>query len=132
MQPNRWSFWAPRALCIFMILFVSMFALDVFEEAHGFWRTLAALGMHLIPSFILVAALAIAWRWELAGAVLFGGFGVCFAIIVRAPWFGKAMFAVPFLLVGGLFLLNWRRSKAGAVLAVLGVRESSPRAPSIK
>jgi len=109
---NRALYWAPRALCILFIAFVSLFALDVFEEGRGFWPTVAALTMHLIPSFAMIAVLAVAWRWEWIGALLFGIFAVFFAIIVRAPWWGKAMFAAPCLAMAWLFLLNWRGRSA--------------------
>jgi hypothetical protein len=106
---NRALFWAPRALCILFIAFVSLFALDVFQEGRGFWQTVAALAMHLIPSFVMIAVLAVAWRREWVGTLLFGAFVVLFAIIVRAPWWGKAMFVVPCVATAWLFLLNWRR-----------------------
>jgi hypothetical protein len=106
---RRALFWAPRALCILFIGFVSLFALDVFQEGRSFWPTVAALAIHLIPSFVMIAALAVAWRWEWVGTLLFGVCGVFFSIIVRAPWWGKAMFAAPCLLTAWLFYLNWRR-----------------------
>jgi hypothetical protein len=106
---NRALFWAPRALCILFIAFVSLFALDVFEEARGFWQTLAALAMHLIPTFIMVAALVVAWRWEWVGAVVFACCGVFFTVIVRGPWWTKIIFAAPCLLTAWLFLMNWRK-----------------------
>ena len=40
------------------IAFLSLFAMDVFSEHLGLWRTALALTMHsLIPSFVLIAAL---------------------------------------------------------------------------
>jgi hypothetical protein len=108
MQSHRVLFWAPRALCILMIAFVSVFALDVFQEVQGFWQTLAALAVHLIPTFVMVAALAVAWRWEWLGAVFFGGCGIFFAIIVRSPWWGKAIFAAPCFVTALLFLAGWK------------------------
>lgn len=104
---SRALFWAPRALCIAFIAFVSMLALDVFGQGHGFWRTLGALAMHLIPTFVMVAALAAAWRWEWVGTVLFTVCGVIFLFIVRGPWWTKMMFTVPCLVTACLFLLNW-------------------------
>lgn len=109
---TRALFWAPRALSILFIGFVSLFALDVFQESFGFWQILVALTIHLIPSFFMLAALVMAWRWEWVGTVLFGACGIFFAVIVRAPWLGKAMFAVPCLLTAWLFYMNWR-PKAG-------------------
>jgi hypothetical protein len=104
---QRLLFWAPRALCILFIGFVSLFALDVFQEGSGFWQTLIALAIHLIPSFVMVAVLVLAWRWEWIGAVLFTGCAVFFALIVRGTWPVKATFAVPCFVTACLFLLNW-------------------------
>ena len=71
-------YWTPRGLCIAFILFLSMFAMDVFGEGLGFWQTAIALCMHLIPSFVLVLILALAWRWEWIGAVAFSGAALVF------------------------------------------------------
>ena len=48
-----------------------MFALDVFDGRHSFWETILALLMHLIPVFVLILVLVIAWRREVGrrGAV---------------------------------------------------------------
>ena len=69
-------FWSPRILCILFAAFVSIFALDVFDEGLGFWQTAFALGMHLIPTAMLLAALVIAWRTGWIGAILFVGLGL--------------------------------------------------------
>ena len=108
MPGHKLLYWAPRALCILFIAFVSMFALDVFEEPRGFWDTILALGMHLIPTFVMIALLLISWHWEWVGAVAFALIAIFFAAIVRAPWWGKAVFALPCLAVAWLFLQNWR------------------------
>jgi hypothetical protein len=99
-------FWAPRALSILLIVFLSLFALDVFTGEGGIWRTLAALIIHLVPSFALVVVLAIAWRWEKAGAALFAAAGVFFAYAVPGPWWSKAAFSLPCFAVAVLFWLN--------------------------
>ena len=67
--PSRAWFWAQRALSILFMVFVTLFALG--GESHGFWRTLVALLMHLISSFVMLAALVLAWRWEWVGTVMF-------------------------------------------------------------
>ncbi len=104
---NRVLFWAPRVISMLFIAFVSMFALDVFQESLGFWRTIAALAIHLIPSFALAAALIVSWRWEWVGALLFTAFAIFFAVIVRSNIAGKAMFVIPCVITAGLFLMNW-------------------------
>ena len=111
---SRGVFWAPRVLCILFIAFVSMFALDVFEEGLGFWKMLVALAMHLVPSFVMIAALAIAWRREWFGALVFGAAGIFFAFIVRGPLWVKGIFTVPCWITAGLFYLNWLKRRSGA------------------
>ncbi len=54
-------FWAPRIAGIPFILFLSLFALDIFGQGYSFWETIVGLFMHLIPSIILAIAVALAW-----------------------------------------------------------------------
>ncbi len=105
-------YWSPRALCVVVALFLSIFALDVFEEGRGFWGTAVALLMHLVPSFLVLLTLAMSWRREWVGGVL--SFVLAAVWVVFAwgkPFFGVTSFlliAGPLLLTGSLFLLNWR------------------------
>jgi hypothetical protein len=108
---GRAIFWAPRALSMLFIGFVSMFALDVFSENLGFWRTIAALAIHLIPTWIMLVALVAAWRWEWIGAAAFSLFAIAFLAVVRGPLPVKMFFSVPCLLTAGLFLLSWRQKR---------------------
>ena len=55
---KKFLVWAPRIAGILFILFISLFALDVFEMRLGVWGTLFALFMHLIPSILLAVAVA--------------------------------------------------------------------------
>ena len=73
-------FWTPRVLCLLFAVFLSLFALDVFNEGYGFWKTILALFMHLVPTWIVLAVLAISWRWEWAGALLFACLGTWYLI----------------------------------------------------
>jgi hypothetical protein len=102
-------FWVPRVLTILFAGFLSLFALDVFDEGFGFWGTVVALFMHLIPTWIVLIVLAVSWRWEWVGAVLFAALGllyVYFAVGRGHPeW--TLVISGPLFLVGGLFLLNW-------------------------
>jgi hypothetical protein len=108
-------YWAPRALCITCALFVSIFALDVFSEAHGFWQILLALFMHLIPTWLILLLLWVSWRREWIGAVFFIVLAIVYVVSIWGrPFFWTAgpLISGPFLLVGALFFLNWRyRSK---------------------
>ena len=111
---RRTFFWAPRVFSIAYIAFLSMFALDVFGEEHGFWRILLALTMHLIPTFVLIVALLLAWRWEWIGAILYAGAGMLYVIwalkrplsaAIRLNWI--LTIAGPAFVVAALFLANW-------------------------
>jgi len=105
---KRLLFWTPRAICIAFAIFLSLFALDVFNEGYTFWKTVLALLIHLIPVYIVLAMLAIAWRWEWIGAVGFAGLATWYAQRnwARHPdW--VATIAGPVFIIAALFLVNW-------------------------
>ena len=111
MQPpiRQLLFWSPRVLTILFALFLSLFALDVFEEGYGLWETVLALFMHLIPTWIVLIVLALSWRWEWIGAVLFVALALIYAYFAvgrgHPEWI--AIISGPLLLIAGLFLVNW-------------------------
>ena len=102
---KRWLYWLPRVLSILFALFISLLALDVFGEGYNFWETLVALFMHLIPTFILVAVLAIAWRWERVGAALFLALAIIYLVLTD----GRMLtIPIPLIIFSLLFLVSWR------------------------
>ena len=103
---KRLLFWAPRILSILFAAFTSLFALDVFGEGYGFWETILALLMHLIPTGIIVVVLVISWRWEWVGGVLFTVLGALYLVMAWGKGFVNLM-SGPLFLVGVLFLINW-------------------------
>ncbi len=116
--PKRALFWAPRILSMAFVVFVSLFAMDVFEENVGFWPTLQALVIHLIPTLVLLVALILAWRREWIGAVVYAAMGVLYIVWVttlqrpvpsatRLGW--VIMIAGPAFLIAALFFANWRK-----------------------
>jgi len=106
---KRVIFWVPRILCIFFALFISLFSFDVFGEGYGFWKTIGALLIHLIPTYIVIIATVIAWRWEWIGAILFTGLAIFYLVFAwgKFPLFTYLAISGPLFLVGGLFLINW-------------------------
>ncbi len=97
MQKIIW--WLVRLLAILFIIFISLFALDVFGETN--WPF--ALFMHLIPSYIVVALTVIAWNNERIGGALFIVGGLLFMAVSRFEGF---VIYVPAILVGLLFLYS--------------------------
>jgi len=115
-------FWAPRALSIAFIAFLGLFALDVFGAGYGFWETLLALTMHLIPNFVLIAVLVLAWRWEWIGAMFFAAAGLLHAILIWQRPYPPATKLAQILpmegaafVIAALWLANWiKRSELRA------------------
>ena len=123
MKPtNKIFHWVPRILCILAILFISLFAADSFAPGLTIWQQLGAFLIHLIPSFILLALLIVAWKWELIGGIIFivialalspfvfmlnyknnHSVGMSFGII--------AVITLPFAIVGILFIVSYYMKK---------------------
>ena len=109
--------WTPRFLCIIAILFVSLFALDAFAFGHTIWQQLAGFLKHLIPSFILLAFLLIAWKYEYIGGLIFAIMGLGFSPFIFLHNYHMnhsvvmsliiiLMITIPFVIVGVLFILS--------------------------
>ena len=106
---KRLLFWAPRILCILFAVFISIFALDVFEEGYGFWKTILALLIHLIPTWIIVIVLVVSWHREWVAAILFNALAALYIVWYwgKFPWVNYLALSGPLFLVGVLFLINW-------------------------
>jgi hypothetical protein len=114
--------WIPRILCILAILFISVFALDSFNEGASFWEQISAFLIHLIPSFFLIIILIIAWKWELFGGILFMVIGLGLTPFVFNLNYQMnnsvmislgivLMITIPFVAVGILFILSYYLKK---------------------
>ncbi len=88
-------YWAPRVLGILYALFLSIFAADVFEEGGSFRTTAVALLVHLLPAFLVLLVLALAWRCELAGGVIFILLGVVYLTLAVGRMLSLALFDSP-------------------------------------
>ena len=100
--------WAPRIIALIYIGFLSLFALDAFDENHSFPQRITGFFIHLLPSFILMACLLIAWRHRILGGLIFLIVGMIFTVYFGT--YQKAssflMISVPLLLAGVLFILS--------------------------
>ena len=114
--------WTPRILCIIAILFISLFASDAFGHGGGFWKELGDFIIHLIPSFILLVFLLIAWKWELIGGIVLTVIGLVMTPIVYSHNFAMnqnvgmslvviASITFPFIVVGVLFIISYYMKK---------------------
>ncbi|MEI7661015.1 MAG: hypothetical protein WCK34_02395 [Bacteroidota bacterium] len=118
--------WAPRILCILAILFISMFALDSFDPHYTIWQQLKAFSIHLIPTYILIIFLVVAWKWELAGGAVLIVFALGLTPFIythnyamnHSVWmslFIISMINLPFVITGGLFILSHYLKKRNQV-----------------
>jgi prolipoprotein diacylglyceryltransferase len=115
---NKVLYWTARILCILAILFISFF---LWEKS-------------LIPSFVLLAILIIAWKWEKAGGIILTIFGLAFSIFIFVFNYKRNHFpvmicllqtlavAIPFVLAGILFILSHYRKKK----ELSGVQSQTP------
>jgi hypothetical protein len=107
-RARQMLFWGPRVSVLLFAGFVGLFALDVFVEGYSLGEVLLAFLIHLIPVFLLLGALAIAWRWEWVGAAMMMGWALFY--IWSADGFPLSVYVymagLP-LVLGLLFLLNW-------------------------
>ncbi|MCB0571349.1 MAG: hypothetical protein KDC66_16370 [Phaeodactylibacter sp.] len=109
MKTERFLYWAPRVLGILFAAFISLFALDVFNEGYTPLETAQALLIHLIPTALVALALVLAWKWEWVGLVLFMGLGLCYIIMAWGKFPLSVFFVIsgPLALIGLLFGAHW-------------------------
>jgi hypothetical protein len=101
--------WSPRILGLLIAGLLTLFALDVFGENQGFWVTVLALAMHLVPTGLVLLVLALSWRWPLVGTVMFFGLAVLYPLLTlgRLHWTATLLISGPLLLTSALFLIDW-------------------------
>lgn len=117
-------YWLPRILCILAILFVSLFALDAFSPELSIWQQIGGFLIHLMPSFILLALLILAWKREFIGGIIFIIIGLGLSPIVFSHNYrmNHSIFmslgiiltiTIPFAIVGVLFIIShFKRKKS--------------------
>jgi len=110
--------WLPRIICILAVLFISMFAADAFTPELTIWQQLGGFLIHLIPSFILIAILIVAWKWELIGGIILAVIGLVMSPLVFMLNYNRNHFSIgqslgiilmitfPFIVAGILFIIS--------------------------
>jgi hypothetical protein len=98
-----------------------MFALDAFSPGLTVWQQIGAFLIHLIPSFILLSLLIVAWRWEFIGGIIFTIIGLGLSPFVFLLNLNRNHLSVmqslgvillvtmPFALVGILFIVSYKK-----------------------
>ncbi len=141
---RQWLYWTPRILSLLLLVFLATFSLDVIEPGRSAGEIAVGLLMHNIPVFVLAGVLAVSWKRELVGGAVFTVIGLLFlarAVVTLAmngygQWLdallGSVPLAAPALLIGVLFLVNWRRKRAAAGNAPAAPAPEPPAANNAK
>ena len=95
----KFFYWLPRILAICFTVFISLFALDVLGQPGWFLGLL----IHLVPTYILIAATVLAWKNEMIGGILFLLVGVLMMFFTR---FESMIVSLPIIVIGALFLVR--------------------------
>ncbi len=107
--------WFPRILSIVFILFLSLFATDVFFMEGPLLKKLTGFLIHLIPSFCLLFFLRVAWREPKKGGYLFLILGIIFTLRFQTykNIFSFLLISLPIIIAGVCFLVeNWLNQKS--------------------
>jgi hypothetical protein len=107
--------WSPRILGILMALFLSLFALDAFGEGKPFVESLSAFAIHLVPALVLLAIVAISWRWEWIGGMTFIGLAAAYMVMARGRVDWILVISGPLLVIGAGFLWSWHNKLHGVM-----------------
>lgn len=122
IKTARYIYWAPRIISILFLCFLTIFSFDVITPGASAGETAAGLFMHNIPVFVLAAILAVSWKREIIAGIIFTVVGLLFLVrsVMTTVTNGFAwavlpevlLLAGPALLVGVLFIINWRIRQA--------------------
>jgi hypothetical protein len=110
---NKILYWTPRILTIIFILFLGLFALDAFEGDQSLIKKLGGFFIHLIPNFVLILVLVVAWKHEWVGTIALTLVGIVYIVLFwgRFPVSTYLIISGPLFLIAVLFWLNWMNRK---------------------
>jgi hypothetical protein len=110
---NKVLYWTPRILTIIFILFFGLFALDAFDGNESMLKKLGGFFIHLIPNFVLILILIVAWKHEWVGTIAFILVGIAYIVMFwgRFPAATYLIISGPLFVIAVLFWLNWENRK---------------------
>jgi len=105
---RKFVFWFPRVFSIAFVLFLTLFALDVFGAGYSFWQSIGAFLIHLIPNFVMALFIWLSWKRGWVGGTFFVTIGILY-IILTWPKMGLASYVIlsgTSFLIGGMYFLG--------------------------
>ena len=76
-------------------------------QGTGFFKTLLAFLIHMIPAFLIIAILVLSWKWPLIGGIGFILLGLAYVYWASRNIEVYALIYIPLFLTGVLFLTSW-------------------------
>lgn len=109
MNKQKIIYWIPRILGILYVIFLGIFALDVFIPNQPISYYLINLFMHLIPNFILLIFILIAWKYERVGGFLFLMSFLVMSTLFwdKGFWWMQILLFSPLLVISLLFFMDF-------------------------
>jgi 4-amino-4-deoxy-L-arabinose transferase-like glycosyltransferase len=102
---------AARILGILVCLFLGLFAFDAFSPDKPLVQAVPDFLIHLAPVTALAAVVALSWRREWLGGIVFTLLAVAYAYGAREHPAWIAAISGPLLVVGVAFLWSWTRHR---------------------
>lgn len=99
--------WLARILGILFALFLGLFAFDVFGMEGSIWERIGAFLIHLIPTYLVLIAVALGWRWPWLGGLLFLALAALYLVLSLGQGMANVIIAGPAVVTGLLFLTGW-------------------------
>jgi len=111
---NKFIIWAPRAISIILIIFISLFAFDGFVPGTTGYEKTLSLAIGLLPAIILTLALILGWFFKLAGGIAYISLGIAMTFFFNTYQSDLSFLTLssPVLVVGILFILSYFYEKA--------------------
>jgi hypothetical protein len=109
---ERLVYLLPRIAGIIIAVFITLFALDVFEMGGTIWQKIGGFIIHAAPALIFGLVMFVAWKRPLIGAIVFG-FGAIYFLrfIITGRFFEFPNFLIffsPLAAISVLFYINWK------------------------
>lgn len=100
---------AARAGGIAVGLFLALFAFDAWEGDANVGSRLLALVLHLVPTWLCLGGVLVAWRRAWLGGVIFAALALVYAWWAREHPDWILVVSGPLVVVAGLYTVAWRR-----------------------
>ena len=99
---------AARWIGLAFAVFLLAFAFDVSFTGLTIEEGIRRMAMHALPSFVVAAVIAIAWRWPWLGGVFCFVLAVLYGAYAEGRMAWMLTISAPLIVVGALFLWSWR------------------------